>query len=77
MVTGDALVPFGRVLQSRRARARCAAPPPPIVEMTMAPRQQNQARSTPTLPPQVAAANLHAAGLDVGAEAHSVAVPPQ
>ena len=42
----------------------------------MAPRKQKQARSTPTLPPQVAAANLHAAGLDVGAEAHDVAVPP-
>jgi transposase len=30
----------------------------------------------PALPPQLAAANLHAAGIDVGAEAHFVAVPP-
>jgi transposase len=44
--------------------------------MTMAPCKQKQARSKPTLPPQLAAANLHAAGIDVGAEAHDVAVPP-
>jgi transposase len=30
----------------------------------------------PPLPPQLAAVNLHAAGLDIGAEAHDVAVPP-
>jgi hypothetical protein len=47
-----------------------------MVEMTMAPRQQQQTRSTTTLPPPLAAANLHAAGIAVGAEAHSVAVPP-
>src|SRR5262245_43680803 len=58
VVTGDALIPFGRVLQSRRSRARCSAPPPPMVEMTMAPRKQKQARSKTTLPPQLAAANL-------------------
>jgi transposase len=44
--------------------------------MTMAPRKQKHARSKTTLPPQLAAANLHAAGIDVGAEAHYVAVPP-
>jgi transposase len=44
--------------------------------MTMAPRKQKQARSKTTLPPQLAAATLHAAGIDVGAEAHYVAVPP-
>ena len=42
----------------------------------MALRKQKQARSKTTLPPQLAAANLHAAGIDVGAEAHDVAVPP-
>lgn len=42
----------------------------------MAPRKQKQARSQPTLPPQLAAANLHAAGSDVGAAAHYGAVPP-
>lgn len=42
----------------------------------MAPRKQKHARSKTTLPPQLAAANLHAAGIDVGAEAHYVAVPP-
>lgn len=30
----------------------------------------------PALPPQLVAANWHAAGIDVGAEAHCVAVPP-
>ena len=30
----------------------------------------------PALPPQLAAANLHAAGIDIGADAHFVAVPP-
>jgi transposase len=44
--------------------------------MTMAPRKQKQARSKTTLPPQLAAANLHAAGIDIGADAHDVAVPP-
>jgi transposase len=44
--------------------------------MTMAPRKQKPARAKTTLPPQVAAANLHAAGIDIGAEAHDVAVPP-
>jgi len=34
------------------------------------------AHSAPALPPQLAAAHLHAAGIDVGAEAHFVAVPP-
>jgi hypothetical protein len=29
-----------------------------------------------TLPPQVAALNLHAAGIDVRAEAHDIAIPP-
>jgi len=42
----------------------------------MALRKQKQARSKTTLPPQLAAATLHAAGIDVGAEAHDVAVPP-
>jgi transposase len=44
--------------------------------MTVALRKQKHVRSTTTLPPQLAAANLHAAGIDVGAEAHDVAVPP-
>ena len=30
----------------------------------------------PALPPPLAAATLHAAGIDIGAEAHVVAVPP-
>jgi hypothetical protein len=44
--------------------------------MTMALRKPKQTRANTTLPPQLAAANLHAAGIDVGAEAHDVAVPP-
>jgi hypothetical protein len=43
---------------------------------TMAPRQKLQSRAQPALPPQLAAVNLHAAGIDIGAEAHAVAVPP-
>ena len=42
----------------------------------MAPRKQQAAQVSPALPPQLAAANLHAAGIDIGAEAHFVAVPP-
>lgn len=42
----------------------------------MARRQQPQPRSQSALPPQLAAVNLHAAGIDIGAEAHYVAVPP-
>jgi transposase len=47
-----------------------------MTEATMARRKQQQPRSQSTLPPQLAAVNLHAAGIDVGAEAHFVAVPP-
>ena len=42
----------------------------------MAPRTQQHARSKTPLPPQWAAANRHAAGIDVGAAAHEGAVPP-
>jgi len=42
----------------------------------MAPRKQKAAQVSPALPPQLATANLHAAGIDSGAEAHFVAVPP-
>src|SRR5262245_49346144 len=42
----------------------------------MAQRKQKRDRSTPTLPPQLAVVNLHAAGIDIGAEDHWVAVPP-
>jgi transposase len=43
----------------------------------MAHRTTPQRRSQPALPPQLAAVNLHAAGLDVGAAAHDVAVSPR
>jgi transposase len=42
----------------------------------MAHRRTLQPRSQPARPPPWAAVNLHAAGIDVGAEAHDVAVPP-
>jgi transposase len=42
----------------------------------MASRKQKAAQAPPGLPPQLAAVNLHAAGIDIGAEAHFVAVPP-
>jgi hypothetical protein len=42
----------------------------------MARHQPQQPRSQPALPPQLAAVTRHAAGLDVGADAHDVAVPP-
>jgi transposase len=41
----------------------------------MAQRKRKPSRSNSSLPPQLAAVNLHAAGIDVGAEAHFVAVP--
>lgn len=50
---------------------------PVMVEVVMAQRQPKQARSKSALPPQRPAVNLHAAGIDVGAEAHDVAVPPR
>ena len=40
------------------------------------PKASCPAHPAPAFPPQLAAANLHAAGLDVGAEARFVAVPP-
>lgn len=42
----------------------------------MARRKPQHPRSQSALPPQLAAVNLHAAGIDVGAETHYVAVPP-
>ncbi|HEY7492095.1 MAG TPA: transposase [Candidatus Tectomicrobia bacterium] len=42
----------------------------------MAQRKRKPIQCTPSLPPQLAAVNLHAAGIDIGAEAHFVAVPP-
>jgi hypothetical protein len=42
----------------------------------MAHRKPQQPHAKSALPPQLAAVNLHAAGTDVGAEAHVVAVPP-
>jgi hypothetical protein len=41
----------------------------------MAKRQQTDTRSQSSRPPQLAAVNLHAAGIDVGAAVHSVAIP--
>ena len=44
----------------------------------MAPSTPQASRPVaPAFPPQLAAANLHAAGIDIGAEAHVVAVPPR
>jgi len=40
------------------------------------PHAARSVTSAPALPPQWAAVNLHAAGIDVGAESHAVAVPP-
>ena len=41
------------------------------------PHASRSATSAQALPPPVAAVNLHAAGIDVGADAHDVAVPPR
>ena len=49
---------------------------PGMTEATMARRKPQQPRSQAALPPQLAAVTLHAAGIDVGADAHDVAVPP-
>lgn len=46
------------------------------MEAALAQRQQKTSPPTPTLPPQLAAVNLHAAGIDIGAEGHCGAVPP-
>jgi transposase len=40
------------------------------------PKASRTVPPAPAFPPQLAAANVHAAGSDVGAEAHVVAVPP-
>jgi hypothetical protein len=48
-----------------------------MTEATMARRQPQHPRSQSALPPQLAAVNLHAAGIDVGAETHYGAVPPR
>jgi hypothetical protein len=47
-----------------------------MTEATMAQRKKQHSRCQPALPPQLAAVHLYAAGIDVGAEAHVVAVPP-
>jgi hypothetical protein len=74
-IHGDRLAP-DPVWQSasipRLPRPLCS-PHRASVEVIMAPRKQ---QTTPALPPQLAAVNLPAAGLDIGAEAHFVAVPP-
>jgi hypothetical protein len=41
------------------------------------PHSSRSAQSAPALPPQLAAVNLHVAGIDIGAESHDVAVPPR
>ena len=41
----------------------------------MAPRTQKKSSVSHSLPPQLATVNLHAAGIDVGAEEHWAAVP--
>ena len=40
------------------------------------PKASRTAVPVPAFPPPLAAANLHAAGIDIGADAHVVAVPP-
>jgi len=50
-----------------------------MVEGAMArskPKASRTVPPAPAFPPQLAAANVHAAGIAVGAEAHFVAVPP-
>jgi hypothetical protein len=49
---------------------------PVMTKATGAHRKQQQPHSTSALSQQRAAVNLHAAGIDVGAEAPFVAVPP-
>jgi hypothetical protein len=49
---------------------------PVMTEATMARRTPQHPRSQPALSPQLAAVNVHAAGIDVGAETHDAAVPP-
>ena len=58
-------------------RLRSVAVSHVIVEVVRAQRTPKLVRAKSALPPQLAAVNRHAAGLDVGAEAHDVAVPPR
>ena len=74
----------GIVAGGNEAAGRLRPLPPPLprsvspgmTEATMARRKPQQPRSQAALPPQLAAVTLHAAGIDVGADAHDVAVPP-
>jgi transposase len=45
------------------------------VEAARAPRQQTKSQATCSLPPPLAPVHRHAAGIDVGADTHDVAVP--
>ena len=49
--------------------------PFPILEVAMAPRKRKNSAPAHALPPQLDTVNLHAAGVDVGAEEHWAAVP--
>jgi hypothetical protein len=76
MVTGLPLIPLGSVRQWRCSRAHGCFPHPVMVEGIRAPRTPKAAPAPPALPPQLAAVTLHAAGIDIGAAAPFVAVPP-
>src|SRR5712691_1524789 len=75
LVTGDVLIPFRRVLQPPPLPRPLPLVSYSILEVAMAPRKRKKSAPADALPPQLATVNLHAAGVDVGAEEHWAAVP--
>ncbi len=77
LVTGSVPIPLGRLLQPSPLPRSLpqSIPCHPIVESAVAKHQRKKSPAEQQLPAQLHAVNVHAAGIDVGAEAHGVAVP--
>ena len=75
LVTGNVLIPLRRVLQPPPLPRPLPLVSYSILEAAMAPRKRKKSAPADALPPQLATVNLHAAGVDVGAEEHWAAVP--
>ena len=71
LVARASVTPFGRLRLFPPSRARCYCDCQGERSMTRHKRKGNG------LPSQLAAVNLHAAGIDIGAQEHWVAVPPE
>src|SRR5436305_7361325 len=76
---GDAsALPFRRLLPHAPLAPAALRPPVPMREgdRPMAPHPFRPAPPPPLAPPRLPPLNLHAAGIDIGATSHFVAVPP-